>query len=224
MCGFEKDPGFQREWEYDRALEMYAPARPRLVRYSKARQVMEDERGFTYVLLDSKVPHGFKEGEITSTRGGHRVRRVAWRPNHLERPSYGVATAQADPARVRTYTAEWIGKKFPELDPTGLSPHAPGAKLDKGKPKIATFVLRYFPRALECVARISEMGARKYTPGGWQHVKDGVERYEDAEVRHITDSAKQGSDQDPESELPHYCHRAWDALASAELALREEEK
>lgn len=107
-----------------------------------------------------------------------------------------------------------------EADPNGLDAHSPGAKLDAGKPKPSTYVLRYFPRAILEVAKVSEFGAKKYTPKGWEKVTNGVDRYEDAEVRHILKEEIERSQTDLDSDILHAAHKAWNALASLELLCR----
>jgi len=100
-----------------------------------------------------------------------------------------------------------------EADPNGLSPSAPGAKLDYGKPRTALALLGFlpaldallasmdggkqpaaavltaaakqWPRALEAVAEVTTAGAAKYTPNGWADVPDGINRYLDAYGRHL---------------------------------------
>ena len=109
-----------------------------------------------------------------------------------------------------------------EIDPNGKSPHEAGSKLDAGKSPVRRGLLEYFPRACLAVANISEFGAKKYTWGGWQTVPNGVDRYGDAEVRHICKAAIEG-ETDKESNLLHAAHEAWGALARLELILREKE-
>lgn len=92
-----------------------------------------------------------------------------------------------------------------ERDPAGLPPHAPGAKLD-GEKVMAELTLDGFSRALLAVAEVSTYGARKYSPGGWQHVEDGQTRY------------RRAGDRD--SGLLHLAHEAWNRLAELELMLR----
>lgn len=115
-----------------------------------------------------------------------------------------------------------IGANAKEKDPTGRSPHEPGAKLDHGKPCLYRGALAYFPRAIEAVAAVSTFGARKYAWKGWEDVPDGFARYSDAMVRHL---AKEGKDEvlDPDSGFVHAAHTAWNALARLELLLRERE-
>lgn len=108
-----------------------------------------------------------------------------------------------------------------EADPTGRQPHAPGAKLDAGKPNVWRGVLDYFPRALQAVARVSEFGAVKYTWKGWESVPDGEARYTEALVRHLVAESIHGPIT-PDSELMHAAHVAWNALAVLELKLRGE--
>lgn len=113
-------------------------------------------------------------------------------------------------------------KLLVEVDPTGVAPNTPGAKLDAGKAPVMQGVIRYFPRALEIVARISEKGAKKYTWKGWESVPDGQDRYANARGRHelalgrgeIMDDSPGGT-----GEL-HLGQVAWNALAELELYLR----
>jgi hypothetical protein len=107
-----------------------------------------------------------------------------------------------------------------ERDPTGRDPHSPGAKLDDGKPMVS-LVLGGFARALLEVARVGTFGAKKYTPNGWLEVPNGIERYTDALGRHLL-SEWQGETLDPQTELLHAAHTAWNALARLERMLRDE--
>ena len=105
-----------------------------------------------------------------------------------------------------------------ESDPTGKAASDPGAKLDAGKNRLG-LMMGGFPRALEAVGQVSTFGANKYSPGGWQHVEDGVVRYTDALYRHLLAEAR-GEDVDLDSGLLHAAHSAWNALARLELMLR----
>jgi hypothetical protein len=107
-----------------------------------------------------------------------------------------------------------------ETDPTGRSPHSPGAKLDAGKPPIKRGVLQYFPRALEAVAFVSQHGAEKYLWGGWRDVPDAINRYGDASERHTIKEVIEGP-YDKDSELLHQAHKAWNELAVLEKMLEE---
>lgn len=109
-----------------------------------------------------------------------------------------------------------------ERDPTGKTAHEPGAKLDAGKPRPA-LVLGGFSRALSAVTDVGTFGARKYTPNGWRTVPNGVERYSEAMVRHWLAEA-QGIESDPDSNLLHAAHLAWNALARLELMLIEQKR
>lgn len=106
-----------------------------------------------------------------------------------------------------------------ERDPNGMAPNEPGAKLDAGKPRTG-LVFRGFARALQQVVNVGTYGARKYSPNGWLHVPDAIERYEDALDRHLL-ADKSGEELDPESGLPHLAHAAWNILALIELRERE---
>ena len=105
-----------------------------------------------------------------------------------------------------------------ETDPNGVDQHAPGAKLDAGK--VRAGLLGMFSRALMAVAEIGTHGAAKYSRGGWQFVEDGITRYDDAKWRHLLKGYME--EDDPDSDLKHLAHEAWNALAKLELILREE--
>lgn len=96
-------------------------------------------------------------------------------------------------------------------------------KLDDGKAPISRGFLRYFPRAVESVSLISQFGFNKYGEwGGWKKVDDAFNRYDDAHGRHDV-SLQRGEVHCPESGKLHLAHRAWNALATLELHLLEEE-
>ena len=106
-----------------------------------------------------------------------------------------------------------------EYDPNGIAANEPGAKLDALKPPIAQGCIQYFPQALGAIATVSAVGARKYSWNGWRHVEDGLNRYSNAELRHIV--AETQELYDPNTKLLHAAHRAWNALAVLELTLQE---
>lgn len=108
-----------------------------------------------------------------------------------------------------------------ERDSMGLDQHAPGAKLDAGKPRLA-LVLGNFARALWMVGEVGTYGANKYTPNGWLSVPEWEERYSNALWRHILKECM-GQETDPDTELLHDAHTAWNALARLEKKLRERE-
>jgi len=105
-----------------------------------------------------------------------------------------------------------------EKDPLGLSPHSPGAKLDDGKID-ADLVLGAFANALIEVCKIGTFGAKKYTRDGWLSVENGESRYRSAGLRHWLKEAT-GEEIDPDSQLLHKAHKAWNALAELELYIR----
>lgn len=106
-----------------------------------------------------------------------------------------------------------------EHDPTGRKPGDPGAKLDAGKIR-HTLIQRGFARALEQIAAVGTMGAQKYADDSWLEVPNGIERYTDAEYRHLKDEHT-GQMYDPQSGLLHAAHHAWNAVARLELILRQ---
>lgn len=107
--------------------------------------------------------------------------------------------------------------KPPRCNGTGA-----GVKHDSGKVQ-PRLVFNGFPRALMAVAEVSTFGAKKYTPGGWQTVPDGINRYEDAMYRHNL-ARQAGHEHDAESSLLHLAHEAWNVLAVLELTLRAEDE
>ena len=110
-----------------------------------------------------------------------------------------------------------------ESDPYGVKPHTPGAKLDAGKSPVYQGLIDYFPRACQAVADVSHFGAKKYTWKGWESVPGGIERYSDAQVRHMLAEC---TDErcDPDSGLTHAAHAAWNALAVLELKLKRDDE
>lgn len=91
-----------------------------------------------------------------------------------------------------------------------------GIKHDAGKPLVLLGFLQQFPRAIEEVARVSEYGATKYSWNGWQSVSGGIGRYGEALARHMLHPGN-----NPESNMLHAAHAAWNAMARLELILRE---
>lgn len=96
-------------------------------------------------------------------------------------------------------------------------------KYDGGKIPVFRGAIGYFATALKAVAEISWFGARKYAWNGWREVDDGVNRYTDGLMRHLLAEA-QGELYDPDSELLHAAHVAWNALARLELIIKDLEK
>ena len=96
----------------------------------------------------------------------------------------------------------------------------PGTKLDRGKPRVG-LMFKDFARALLKVAEVATLGAEKYSPSGWETVPDNGERYDDAKGRHLLLGYVE--ELDPETELSHLAHEAWNALCVLEIKLREDE-
>lgn len=124
------------------------------------------------------------------------------------------------------FLGEWIGSKGEitmtqmDKDPNGKDAHEGGAKLDSGKLRLHLLFKQYFPNAIIGVTQVSEFGASKYSPGGWETVPDGYQRYSDAMERHSIQSAS-GEVLDKDSGLPHDFHLAWNALARIEFGMKE---
>lgn len=114
-----------------------------------------------------------------------------------------------------------------ESDPTGLVSTQPGAKLDAGKVDVLRGAIQYFPRALRAIARVSELGARKYSWKGWEAVPNGRQRYGAALTRHLLVEDDFSTDSGPGGlgeEVLHASQVAWNACARLELILRELEE
>jgi len=117
----------------------------------------------------------------------------------------------------------WVaGGKTSETDPHEIDQHAAGAKLDKGKTRLA-LVLGGFANALEIVGQVGTFGADKYTDNGWREVPDGVERYSDALLRHVLAELR-GETYDKDSGFIHAAQTAWNALARLELIIKKKKK
>lgn len=106
-----------------------------------------------------------------------------------------------------------------EFDPTGRGQHAPGSKVDGGKPR-ASLIFDGFANALLEVAKLGTFGAQKYSDDGWKQVPNGVQRYSDAMLRHYLYEQRELID--PDSGLLHAVAVAWNALARLELMLVKE--
>lgn len=111
-----------------------------------------------------------------------------------------------------------------EKDPTGKTIGQPGCKVDAGKAPVLQGFLHYFPRAVLAVAEISAFGVQKgYAWNSWETVENGINRYGDAQVRHLVKEVLEGP-LDAQSKKLHAAHEAWNSMARLELICREEEK
>lgn len=110
-----------------------------------------------------------------------------------------------------------------EKDPTGKTIGQPGCKVDAGKAPVLQGFLHYFPRAVLAVAEISAFGVQKgYAWNSWETVENGINRYGDAQARHLVKEAIEGP-LDSQSQKLHAAHEAWNAMARLELLCREDE-
>ena len=76
-------------------------------------------------------------------------------------------------------------------------------KYDDGK-ILMSLVDPYF---VEDIAKVLTFGANKYAPNSWQGLENGLTRYTDAMLRHLT-AYQKGELIDPESGLTHLSHAA----------------
>jgi hypothetical protein len=58
---------------------------------------------------------------------------------------------------------------------------------------------------LEEILKVLEFGAEKYAPDNWMYVEDGLNRYQEAAMRHLIASMR-GEKLDSESGLSHLAH------------------
>lgn len=103
-----------------------------------------------------------------------------------------------------------------ESDSNGIPQHTPGAKLDFNKPN-CDLVFSGFTDALLEVVKVGTKGAAKYTPDGWKQVPNGISRYRSAAYRHLLSNEVI----DPEWDLYHLAHAAWNCLAALQLYIIE---
>lgn len=83
-------------------------------------------------------------------------------------------------------------------------------------------VVKYFPRAIEEVAKVSFIGNEQHNPGEPLHwAKEKSKDEQDALMRHLIDHAK-GNLYDSDGSL-HLAKVAWRALAGLERFLEENE-
>lgn len=110
--------------------------------------------------------------------------------------------------------------KINEVDPDGLQQGDKGAKFDQGKIRVA--LLKRFGLALLAVADLTTGGAKRYTKHGWADVCDGIERYDDAMLRHVF--KEMFEELDPDMNQPHAVSEAWNALARLQLLIEQNEE
>jgi hypothetical protein len=145
-----------------------------------------------------------------------------WQVNHIAKVlnemmlNSVIAENKSRKVEDKTIEETFFPLEASEADPYGIDQHELGAKLDSGKIKAGLLV--DFSNALLAVAEVGTFGANKYTRGGWQHVLNGPERYTDAMLRHLLKEPNEPND--PDSDLKHASHLAWNALARLELMLR----
>jgi hypothetical protein len=118
-------------------------------------------------------------------------------------------------------------KKKVKVKKVAKTSKTPGSKFDDGKPPV-TQLMRQFPRALRYISQISEFGHNKYGNtenqeewDNWKHVPNGKYRYEQAIGRH---HLYKSEEPDSESGFMHIGHTGWNALATLETILEEQEK
>jgi len=94
-----------------------------------------------------------------------------------------------------------------------------GQKHDAEKPRMDLLPFE----ALEEVAKVLTLGARKYSDNGWQNVENADARYRAAMLRHFCADQK-GEKFDAESGLLHAAHMATNALFILWFEIQQEKK
>jgi len=142
---------------------------------------------------------------------------------HSPKPEHDVKEVVTACARAELEDVNFGGTI--EVDAHDIAQHEPGAKLDKGKPRVGMF-FACFPDALLEVARVATFGAKKYSDFGWESVPNAIERYFDAECRHTLKVARgiytKEFAKDEESGINELAHMVWNGLADLQKAIEYE--
>jgi len=94
-----------------------------------------------------------------------------------------------------------------------------GIKYDNGKPRLYEMI-EDFKNPLIEVSKVWAFGAEKYQKYNWQFVKNPIDRYSNALMRHLIEGKKA----DDETKLLHASHVAWNALARLHFILLEQQE
>lgn len=92
-----------------------------------------------------------------------------------------------------------------------------GRKFDEGKPQ-PDLILRGMSLALLEVSKVGTFGAQKYDADNWMNLEPV--RFRNAGQRHMLYRFT-GEENDPETQITHLAHEAWNKLAELELELRK---
>lgn len=136
------------------------------------------------------------------------------------------AIVDMKPEAIRNFAVRGALQSEPTMQQAPATDAPTAKKMDDGKIPVFQGFSAYFPRAIFAVALVSEYGKRKYAPDapvfntGWAEVANGLNRYMDADERHKLKHSM-GLFYDDESEMAHLAHKAWNALAELERALRD---
>jgi len=106
-----------------------------------------------------------------------------------------------------------------------------GNRMNVGKTQWSLWLRRVWPALREVVA-VAEFGALKYTPDGWwSNELDEIETA-DAAIRHLLATISDVyidahgdvhiGQIDPESNLPHWAHAAWNVVAIGALRIKRQ--
>ena len=158
-----------------------------------------------------KAPPGFRESMATRD---HQVPTLAPTAptSEMHRPAVVRKATMAPMAPM----ANKVGSPVIPVVPAGPSV----AEERKGRPVFSAFI-KYFPKAIMCVAELSRVANEQHNPGTeprWDRSKSGDEK--DALMRHLIDSISE--DYDDDGQL-HSAKVAWRAMANLEKQLELEE-
>lgn len=88
------------------------------------------------------------------------------------------------------------------------------ARFNQGKPRL-NYILR-FPKVMEAISRIKELGAAKYGDDNWKKGGKPDTEYIDSMLRHLT-AFMAGEEIDEDSGCCHLGHAIWNLMALLEL-------
>ena len=167
--------------------------------------------------INSLVLYGDLLGQVVDFNTDARVVKVKFNGGVLVVCGYECVTAAplTEDAIKQTrarLVLDSIPPPIPEAAPTS---QGKGMKFDGDKNRLDLLIMG-MPETLEGISRVLTFGARKYAADSWQHVEDGIRRYEGAAMRHKLARLK-GEWLDPESGEPHIYHELCCTMFIAQL-------
>lgn len=173
-----------------------------------------DEPDLAGILIEERQRAGVCQEERAEPPRG-------WMPAYPKNSNDMASIADAIDRTIELYQRFPLGAEPPPgLDPSKVvvtDKQMAGVKYDSGKMR-PTLVLDSFRKALKQVIEVGTFGANKYSDDGWKTVPNAKARYRDALYRHLMEDGN-----DPESNLSHLAHAAWNILALMELEAMDDQ-